>query len=338
MQNLPALLAFALCLTGTSAASANMAKPWDDGDVVGEPTGAQASVRILEEDLSFDLRPLSEGQPARIEALYKLHNEGEPAEVELFFVAPGLEEGSVLVNGASVESQKVERELPEAWRSNYSARYKGAGFLFKAPLSAGANKIEVRYSALAARDHPSSEVHVDYLISYVLAPARQWASFGELKVSVQIPEGWSMTSTPPLEGERVSFEGLPADAFEIVLSPPTGIRHVALAMLPLGLLLGLALAFFIGRFSRGWRPTASRGEAVLNGLGIGLVAGPLAGLLAFGVSFLGQWIPHSAYISRSWSYETMLQSLVLSVLLGVVAIFVCLVGRGRAWEVGASSD
>jgi hypothetical protein len=67
-------------------------------------------------------------------------------------------------------------------------------------------------------------------VAYVLAPARQWESFGDLSVSVALPAGWRARSIPDLtrQGDslRAHFVGLPANAMTISASYPLD-AHVA---------------------------------------------------------------------------------------------------------------
>jgi uncharacterized iron-regulated membrane protein len=62
--------------------------------------------------------------------------------------------------------------------------------------------------------------------AYILAPARSWAGFGGLDVTVHVPDDWSVASRPALQREGAllngSFNDVPADAIALTLRPPVG--------------------------------------------------------------------------------------------------------------------
>jgi hypothetical protein len=65
---------------------------------------------------------------------------------------------------------------------------------------------------------------VTWQLPYILAPAREWASFGGLDVTVYLPETWQAASKPSLEREdnvlRGSFAHVPADCLALAVRAP----------------------------------------------------------------------------------------------------------------------
>ena len=80
-------------------------------------------------------------------------------------------------------------------------------------------------------------------LGYVLSPARQWASFGTLDVSVQLPSGWSFASSPGLarsgDEARGSFQGVPADSLGMTAQfPYTVAPAISLPLIGIVIALG----------------------------------------------------------------------------------------------------
>ena len=92
-----------------------------------------------------------------------------------------------------------------------------------------------------------------YQVGYVLSPAKSWRSFGDLKLTLKVPEGWAFASSLPLEasagGFAATFDGLPADNLALSLQPPLDQSALTgAAALPIvALVLALLQAVFAGR-------------------------------------------------------------------------------------------
>jgi hypothetical protein len=79
------LVVLVLVVLGSELRSWGNAGPSDTGaTIVGEPTGI-INVRIEQERLTIDFRPIAAGNPAQIEAVYKLLNNGPEQELNLLF-------------------------------------------------------------------------------------------------------------------------------------------------------------------------------------------------------------------------------------------------------------
>lgn len=261
-------------------ASADAAPAWNPGDALGEPTGAVAQVAITHEDLDFDLRPLASGEPVRVRATYQLRNDAAETRASLVFLADhALTGGSsfaVRFDGTAVLATPTTlTALPSAWKPPTStpslldeatipySTTPGTAFQFAVVIPAGEHRLSVDYAALPGRDSVPSYTTI-WQVAYVLAPARQWESFGDLSVTAELPRAWRARSIPNLARQEDSlrghFTGLPADAMAISASFPLdphvqSITDWLVTQWPL--LLGLTLITVAGAFA--WIRTASNG-------------------------------------------------------------------------------
>jgi hypothetical protein len=222
------------------AVFADAAPPWQPGDAIGEPTGAVAHVAITHEDLAFDLRALADGNPAQVRATYQLRNDGAATSASLVFLADhALTGGStfaVMFDDAPVAARPTTlTQLPTAWMPPVSTpsliegnwipyeTKPGTAFAFVAPIPPGLHRLSVAYSLVAGRYWAPSSA-LTWQVAYILAPARQWASFGDLSVRVQLPHGWRARAVPDLtrNGDTLEgqFSGLPADGMVMSASFP----------------------------------------------------------------------------------------------------------------------
>lgn len=214
-------------MTLASPVWANMANPWRAGDPVGEPVAELEDLHVLRESLHFDLRGLQEpGDLARVVAEYEIEHRGQThRELDLYFVAPGLAEGEVRLDGEELSAQPEERPLPEAW-GGLEVRGRGDGLRYTASMDPGTHRLRVEYLARPSVDGTVDPVVVH--LPYVLAPARHWGSFGGLDVEVKPPRGCTVTSSLPLNGgvggdQIGTFDGVPSDMLELKIetaNPP----------------------------------------------------------------------------------------------------------------------
>jgi hypothetical protein len=303
MYRLPVALVLLIEIAGPSPAWANMAAPWKAGSRVAEPAGLK-SVVIESENLVIDLRPLASAFPAVVEATYRLRNAGERREVDLVFVAgsPIGREVRVRLDEADVPHLRAEgKELPPHWQPpRTTPRIRGEGGLsyyvrkdqlsvlkFTVALPAGPSSLQVRYEAEASALSGDAPTRY-WQLAYVLAPAREWGGFGDLRVTVHMPPGWNAASTPELtrSGDELTatFNGLPSDALALTVQfpPPWSERTLdALGTTSwvLAIAVGAILSWWLGR-------SVGRRQSEGAGWPFGLVAGLLWTVLLFAAAIL----------------------------------------------------
>ncbi|MET0624755.1 MAG: hypothetical protein ABW250_17540 [Pyrinomonadaceae bacterium] len=242
---LSVLLSLLLSLCLPAAAFANAAAPSQGGQAGTEPTGLE-QVFILRESLNVDLRPLEEagshdGQLILVEAVYELENRGEERRLNLVFIfGSAFKDFRVWLDDQPVGSQPVRlKEQPPSWgvpdttpwldgrklgyaggsRSSYGARDSQS---FNPVVPPGRHRLRASYSVTPSR-YAASPVRY-WQFAYVLAPAREWAGFGGLDVTVSAPRGWTVVTEPKLEPEggvlKGRFDQLPADALAVTARAP----------------------------------------------------------------------------------------------------------------------
>jgi hypothetical protein len=311
------------CLAGVAslvlapAAWANFA-PRFSGDATSEPWGLK-SVAIVQERLTIDLRPLRDANLVGVEVKYDLRNAGTSKVLDLLFISGqvGVTDFEARLNGqplrirvlSSAEAQRLWEQAPPSWRPPKEApgiekektyyvfntwRTPPDLVAFSVELRPGSSTLYVRYRtrACGAAERPT----VTWQLPYVLAPAREWGTFGRLEVTLHLPSGWEARSTPPLEREgdtlRGSFDELPADALLLATGPrvPPGYYWAEWFSVALWVALvvgGPLMCWWAGR--RLGRAHASArasggnalGWAALRGLGLGLFPALLWGALIY---------------------------------------------------------
>ncbi|HVS06602.1 MAG TPA: hypothetical protein VHK65_10620 [Candidatus Dormibacteraeota bacterium] len=222
------------------AALADAASPWTPGDAIGEPTGAVAHVAITHEDLSFDLRRLADASPAQVHMTYFLRNDAASSSAELVFLADhAMTNGSaftVTFDDAPVAASATTlTQLPDAWKPPTTtpaldgassipyATTPGTAFRFTVMITPGPHRLSVAYAVQPGR-MAAPETTTIWQLAYILAPARQWASFGDLSVQTQLPAGWRARAIPALDRSHDTlaghFVGVPANSMVISASFP----------------------------------------------------------------------------------------------------------------------
>jgi hypothetical protein len=267
-------------------ASANAGpRPHGDGATIGEPSGLK-DVAITKETLTIDLRPLANAQSAQVEAIYHLANTGDERTIELLFAAGSeVADFQVGLDGRPVASQTTEAKLPESWQpptrtpgiqGSLAHPYRGdrnvKPVAFTITLRPGSQVLKVSYQAKVAFSLQHEPTFI-WQFAYVLAPAKEWASFGSLDVTVHLPEGWHASPLPALtrDGDvlRGRFAELPADAIALTLQAPPGVAYELLSYGSKGLLF---LVGVVGFFLCGGAG-ALRERNGTRSLGVGLVWG-----------------------------------------------------------------
>jgi hypothetical protein len=234
-------------LPGVPTARANIGPRWR-GDVTTEPWGIKEVV-ITHEQLTIDLRPLTDGDPVRVDVTYHLDNAGASKKLDLLFVSGevGISEFEARLGERLLESQPLSREdlrrhwdrFPKEWEppqhllgikedGNYCPvhdwRSQAVPMAFQLELPPGSSTLNVRYRARASGAAEMGSPTVTWQFAYVLAPAREWGGFGRLDVTAYVPAGWDARSAPDLEHEegvlRGTFTGLPADTLMVAVRAP----------------------------------------------------------------------------------------------------------------------
>lgn len=265
-----AFLVALMALVTPASVWANSGPPWVPGDVVGEPSGGLANIHIEREELAFDLRPLATGDDVNVTATYHVRNDGAAAQVDLVFVAAALADGAsgVSLDGLAVpvrtDQDASDYSPPDGtWQPsgttpgidgppiNYVTLDPGA-LLFTLSIPAGRHTISVDYAASPSRYSGHSPARY-WQLGYVLAPARQWASFGTLDVTIQLPPEWSFAASPALEraGDLAhgTFDGIPADSIGMTTQMPVSApqeNYAPAIVTGAGVVLGLLIAAYGG--------------------------------------------------------------------------------------------
>jgi hypothetical protein len=319
-RHMLALLGAAAALALPTPARGNMANPVRAGARVGEPAAGLEHLSVLNERLHIDLRPLAGGGDARVEALYRIRNDGAARTVPLLFVADALvEKGSgVWLDGAPVPSTTVATpSLPPSWRPpaqtpglegreplRYEASDRAGGLRFDLALAPGVHAVAVRYRAQATA-HSADSPALYWQLAYVLAPARDWSGYGGLAARIDLPPGWRAAVTPAMQRRGDVLVGawsrLPADAIAITAQAPVAGGAVSWAILAVLSAAALALCVWVGRvlgraLARRGRTTAwALGPAA--GMALGWAVGTGIGIAALPSSIAGDLGPQ-----RAWGY------------------------------------
>lgn len=324
-----------------SLARANVGRPTFGGQYTGEPLGL-IDIAITREELAIDLVRIPDRGNARVSATYELDHRGEPRPLDLVFVAGtsmiGLE---ITLDGAPVQTRMTDVPLPASWKPPASTPLPGGGELdfspelpdrsaaaFQLVMPAGNHRLKITYAAPALLHHAGQPMLL-HQFAYVLAPARTWASFGNLAITIEVPAGWVAATSPPLtrEGDTLkgTFTGVPAETLGITIHAPAG-RYALRKGLGLA---GFALALLGGGFVL-WRLMRARGrrrgEASLLGgdtlvaFGYALVWAGAIGLAGwFAIFGAAAAIPADQVDHRGYGDEVAMLGVVL---LALVAILV----------------
>lgn len=237
-------------LTLATPAQANVGKWWSEGARTTEPGGLREVV-IAHETLRFDLRTVGR---ARVSATYALDNRGlAPVSAPLVFVAgTAMRDVDIAFDRARLYGRTLasDVELPAAWRApvatpsidgeesiGYEADQADA-VAFDLVIPPGKHELVVEYSAAVASRKRRESPTIVYQLGYVLAPARDWGGFGTLDVTVEVPAGWRVATSPRLARDGDTLRGrfplLPGDTIGISLRAAAGTLHAVLQyLLPL---------------------------------------------------------------------------------------------------------
>lgn len=286
-----------LVLLAAPPVHANMASPVTPGTPAGEPAADLQGLRIVRETLTIDLSRLATRPFARVDAEYRILNQGESRVLPLEFLALGddVEAAQVWFDGQPVRAERVDSlAVPAAWTvvgetpalDGSDIPYEvDAGFgqpqgvRFQVTVPPGQHSIRVRYrvrpGAYDAGDHPNQVRQ----LAYSLAPARRWAGFGQLDIEVLLPSEWEAAASLPLrrEGDRLvgRFRGVPGDVLALSARAPAPSMRWPLRVA--GGLVALAIVGFVGVVSGRLAARAGRGaRAALPGAILGGVVAAAA--------------------------------------------------------------
>lgn len=360
------MLALAVCLIANRA-SAN-AMLGEMGDPIAEPLGGNPKLEIVREVLVMDWRSLANAEQddrqGQISALYTIQNPGAPTPLPLLFVSPDIAKGQVTLNGSPIPARSVKQPpLPAQWNDPIvlpalkperggSEEVTGNGdrqvnllggarsvdekaLRFDVALPKGTHQLRVNYAAKPTILYLGN-LHQEYQLGYLLAPAKTWATVGQLEVEVRLPPSWEYSTSLPLQGRQGvltgRFQGLPADGLAIVTRaplPPQG--AVADRTLRWGSwILGIGLLIALGR-SLGKR-LPPRQSTPLTGATRTRLVGGILGLMVLGgvglaiVVVIGQeagfWAGiNPQQVSATYRYGQNIVSFLLALLgIGVGAI------------------
>lgn len=288
------------------SAQANMARSYWAGQGHGPLLAPEATkIRVDDEELTFTVAP-SLGS-AEVVARYRMTNTGAASSDQVAFVyvhsdVERMEQAAnestaprVLIDGAAAELTVVDgaslpAERRAAWGAISPERLRW--LVFRLDFAAGQSRtVEVRYLHVAGSDM-DARVNELALYDYLLSPAKSWASFGPLRVRVEVPPGTELvSSTIPLRPDgdtyRAELTGLPSGELSFSLMSTAGLWlgisspsfYLALAVLLL-CVLTLPLAWFGARSLRRSYPLRSSVRIVLGIFILILVVG-VASTMAF---------------------------------------------------------
>lgn len=252
-------------VASVGTASANMGQPWEGGDRAGDPVGI-TDVAITREELVIDMRPMIDRHAlAQVSVTYHLDNRGADKPLDLVFAMGSRSTAfRVTLDGTELTSKLPgDAPLPESWQPPRTTPAFDGGELgydldnpplsvaFQVVVPTGRHELAVSYNAEPVQDHLGSVML--YQFGYVLSPARTWAGFGGLDLTVHVPAGWRIAVTPALirEGDtlRGSFPTVPADAIALTVQAPTGLHTVV----SFASLVVFAIVALGGLFAVVWR-------------------------------------------------------------------------------------
>jgi len=361
-SGLPGGLLAAAVLAFPGATSANVGRAERPGDAAGEPWAAPALPAIEREALLLDLRPLAAGDPARLAASYRFHAAEALPDLRLVFASPGVAAGAVLLDGVPLPSAAVDpSRLPPEWQAprelpgidGEPVRFEAetsrlGGLAFTATLAPGPHVLTVEATVRPGEHHGRRSPNRDYLLAYLLAPAKQWGGFGELELTVELPPGWLHAASPALDrlGDRLvgRWPGLPADAIGVVVRPP-GEATIATTGAPwAGAGVGALLAWLAGRWwgLRSARRGVRTGKRWWKAVGLAYLASALVMATTAAAAVGGAALLDERHRSAGWGTAYLYEALfsgaagLAAALAGFFAAFV-LAHRAASRAAGAAA-
>ncbi|MCJ8281623.1 MAG: hypothetical protein MJK14_17635 [Rivularia sp. ALOHA_DT_140] len=95
---------------------------------------------------------------------------------------------------------------------------------FKPTIPPGEHLLQVKYWVFPSSDaFRSGTDFLDYIISYILVPARSWTFFKRLDIEIQLPKNWNFDTSLAMEEAdnvlKATFNQIPADYFAFSTTP-----------------------------------------------------------------------------------------------------------------------
>ena len=224
-------------------AHANVGARTQGGQRAGEPAGI-VEVAITHEELVIDLRPLEQRGRARVTATYHLDNRADAKHLDLVFAsgADQLVDFRVTIDQQAVASRLLPAaSLPASWHAPTATPLPDGGSLdftlrgaeqaagFQLDVAPGPHVLAIAYAA-ETMTHHADQPTLLHQFAYVLSPARTWAGFGGLDVTVLVPPSWTAALAPamPRTGDtfEATFPSIPADAIAVTVSAPLGAYRI----------------------------------------------------------------------------------------------------------------
>jgi hypothetical protein len=151
-------------------------------------------------------------------------------------------EWQVPLTTPSIDSANPEDALPYQVDSNYERCLH-----FTVTFPKGISQLQVSYEMIAGT-HTWGYGIPDYQVAYILAPARSWGGFGELRVEVLLPENWFVKTSLPMQraGDTLTanFNGIPDDYLAITTRPDPQIWIAQLLSRTVAI-LGIGLSWYL---------------------------------------------------------------------------------------------
>ncbi len=226
----------------------------------------------------FDLT----GEVATARASYDLANVSDrDVALDLLFISPIGDDLLITLEGMPLEVHaEPNADLPEEWRLstrsvdpltgeeyelNTAATHEpSSAYSFDVQLKAGARAtLDATFTPLLTVDRARHE-YITRHLTYVLGPAKNWAGFGTLEVSVAAPSRYVLGASPALRkvGEaggvaRYSgtFDGVPAEVLKLATISNAAVAPRPLwesVKVPIGIVLPIVAAALVGIGLGGW--------------------------------------------------------------------------------------
>lgn len=321
-----------LLICGLSLVSrANMAAPSQGGNMTGEPNGLE-NIFIRNERLTIDFRSVADESLVKlinVEAVYEVENTSADKSLTLIFVlgTSEISDFNFYLDEQQIAAQ-VEKagDLPASWKVPQSTPwhkdrqlvyYPSVGYQKTArivlTIPSGAHTLKAQYKASSGKFYGEAPLQL-YQFAYILAPARNWAGFGGLDVTVHTPDDWEFVSSPKIEQNGATttahFDKIPADALTFTFGKPLPQSYYLLD----NVLFWLAiLTIILPPFLLGWlfiRQKRKGNVPPAIGFLLCLPYMILVGAMCFAAAYLADYI----YPTITYGYGTALMIFVIPVL------------------------
>lgn len=283
--------------------------------------------------------------------MYQLQNNGEQATANLVFISPGIVRGKIFFDGTLVRSGKAQEilipssyappsaspplsEQDKAYPIHYTiTENRSSGFPFQITISAGKHELKVSYDAEMASSGAAGPVII-YQIGYVLSPAKNWQSFGNLVIRIIFPDEWEISASLPLQKTKnmaiATFEGLPADTFAISFRKPINPMKIKAldAMqyvgIPSSLIIGILFGMLFGRSFAG-KKQSNPGKNKLYGFLACLIAILSSLLLVPLWVFILNHLSSGEYLTAPFKYGHIMAAILISVYCSVLSCITAII-------------